>query len=102
MPPRLTRGDKWFLLPISILILIFIVISCIGAQWCRSNYYCPDAHTNQYTNDCTANSLAVFFKIVACWFEALREDINALATAILAFFTVVLAYATRRQANLTR
>jgi hypothetical protein len=101
MPQRLTYGDK-LLISLSVLILLFVAASCAGAEWCRYNYYCGDAATQQYQDDCAAYGLASFLRNVWCWFRFFREDINALATAILALFTIVLAFAARRQAILTR
>jgi hypothetical protein len=101
MTQRLTFGDK-LLIILSISILTFVILSAVGAEWCRNDYYCKDAHTEQYANDCAAHGFAIFLKTVWCWFEALRDDINAISTTILAFFTVILAFAARRQAILTR
>jgi hypothetical protein len=101
MPQRLTNGDK-LLIGLSVLILLFVAASCAGAEWCRNNYYCGDAATKQYANDCATNGIVMFFRLIYCWFHSYRDDINAFATAILAFFTIVLAIAARRQAILTR
>lgn len=101
MRERLNFGDK-LLLAISILILVLVAACCAGAEWCRHNYYCGDTTSQQYANDCAAHGLAIFFRNTWCLFDALRDDINALATSILAVFTIILAYAARRQAILTR
>ena len=98
---KLSRSERSLLL-LCLLIFAYLLADAAGAEWCRNNYYCQDAQTEQYQNDCAANSWTVFYTIAYCWFHTYKDDINAFATTILAFFTVVLAIATRRQALLTR
>jgi hypothetical protein len=94
--------DERLLFWVSVAILIFVAISCVGAEWCRHHDYCPDAQSQQYANDCATNGWVMFWATVYWFIHIYREDVNATATAILALFTVVLAFAARRQAILTR
>jgi hypothetical protein len=102
MPDKDSVGER-LVRSFAIILLLFITVEAIGANWCRNNY--PHSHdTNSYRNEdyCAANGGTWFVKTIHYIVHENREDLVASGTIILAIFTIVLALAARQQAILTR
>src|SRR3954451_9624530 len=86
------------------LVFLYLIILGIGAFWgsCHdpNSRYKSDSYSN-YDN-CTVNDARLFLSDVATSVDKWHDDVNAISTAVVAIFTVVLVLVTGRQARLTR
>ncbi|HSK30260.1 MAG TPA: hypothetical protein VLA17_09875 [Candidatus Limnocylindria bacterium] len=87
-----------------VLVYIYLAVLAIGASWggCHNpkggNY--SDNYSNQ--NDCAIDGAKLFLVDIIASIHNWREDVNAISTAVVAIFTVVLVYVTNQQARLTK
>ena len=103
MRDRFTLGDR-LLIGAALLIFAALAIFDFGEFWQGCND--PDRSAYRYYranyDNCPADGIVSAVTDFGSAIHRRREDLNAISTAVIAAFTIVLAWATHRQARLTR
>jgi hypothetical protein len=103
MSDRFAPGDR-FIIGIAVCLFVYVLVLDLGTFWqgCNAIGRRPYSYDYAYNDRCTVDGIVSLIWLGGAIIDRLKDDLTAISTTIIAAFTVVLAWATHRQARLTQ